>query len=163
MGRDSTWTNDDGLVVGFGTRTSTNDQGGNVRTSGLVEEYVIKINDASTLGDTDTAAVTGDQAGLPANAIINAAYFRVNTTFAGATAVLDIGLKQRDGTDIDDDGIDAAIAVGTLTAGTVINCDGALIGNTVGANEAVPKFTYDTAAFTAGAGELVIQYVRDVA
>ena len=66
MGRDSTWTNDDGLVVGFGTRTTSNDEAGNVRTSGLVEEYVIKIDDATALADADTAAAPGNYVGIPA-------------------------------------------------------------------------------------------------
>ena len=164
MGRDSTWTNDDGLVVGFGTRTSTNDEGGNIRTSGIVEEYVIKINDATTLGDTDTAAVAGSFPGIPAEAVIKSAYLKVTTAFtSGGLATLDIGLKQRAGTNIDADGIDVDIAVADLSAGAVIVCDGALIGARIGSNEGVPMFTYETAAFTAGAAELVIEYIRDVA
>lgn len=168
MGRDSTWTNDDGLVVGFGTRTSSNDQGGNVRTSGLEEEYVIEVLDGTAIGATDTAAVTGgDYADIPANSVITAAYFQVDTAFTSAgAATLDIGLKQRDGTEVggSDDVIDAAIALTAIdAAGETVACDGSYIGASVGANPVVPKFTYGTATFTAGAGKLVIKYLRPAA
>lgn len=159
MARDNTWTNNDGLKIGFGTLDTTNDQAGEVHTKGISKELVKVLNDASTVADTDTAAVQGDEYPIPADAIIQRAYFVVDTAFAGATAVLDIGVKQKDGTNIDDDGIDSAIDVTSLTAGAVIECDGALVGAEVGANDAYIMFTYDTAAFTAGAGRLYIEYI----
>lgn len=163
MGRDATWVNDDGLVVGFGTRDVQNTQNGPYKTEGLVKEYVIKVYDATQLGDTDTAAMQGYEIPIPANAIIESATFVVDTTFtSGGAAVLDIGVKAKAGTDINDDGIDAAIAVGSLTAGAVISCDGALVGASVGSADAYPYFTYDTAAFTAGAGTLFIRARLDV-
>lgn len=163
MARDATWTNDDGLVVGFGTRDTQNTQNGPYKTEGLVKEYVIKIHDATTLGDTDTAAMQGSEVPIPANAIIESAKLVVDTAFtSGGSAVLDVGVKAKAGTAIDDDGIDAAIAVGSLTAGAVIACDGALVGTTVGTADAYPYFSYDTAAFTAGAATLFIRARLDV-
>lgn len=150
------WSNDDGLEVRFGLDRTTEQPSGN--TSAEEKVFVWKLGDASALGDTDTAAVAGDEAYIPSGAIIKDAYFVVDTQFAGATAVLDLGLKQAAGTNIDDDGIDAAVAVGTLTANAVVACDGALVGTRL-ANDSYIMATYDTAAFTAGAGKLVVKYV----
>ena len=152
----ATWTNEDGLEVRFGlSRTADEASGVTLPTEKVV---VYTIADATELGDTDTAAVAGDAGGIPAGAVIKDAYFVVDTAFtSGGAAVLDLGLKQKAGTNIDDDGIDAAIAVGSLTADAVIESNGALIGTRL-ANESYVMATYDTAAFTAGAGKLVIKY-----
>ena len=154
-----TWTNEDGLLVRFPL-----DNGATVRTDGVkasdTERLVMHITDATALGDTDTAAPVADEAFLPAGTIIKSALFVVDTAFtSGGSAVLDIGLKQAAGTNIDDDGIDAAIAVGSLTANAGIESDGALIGTKL-ANDSYVMFTYDTAAFTAGAGRLFIEYMK---
>lgn len=152
------WTNSDGLEVRFGLDRTTEQPSG--RTAGEEKTLVWTVADATTIADTDTAAVAGDEAFIPAGAIIKDAYFVVDTAFAGATAVLDIGLKQAAGTNIDDDGIDAAIAVTDIDAADdVIVCDGALIGTRM-ANDSYIMMTYDTAAFTAGAGKLVVKYIE---
>lgn len=153
------WTNEDGLQVRFDTEKAA------VRVDGstTVDERSLWIDlpDASLVANTDTAAPTNlDEAFIPAGAYIVEAAFYVDTAFAGATAVLDIGLKQADGTNIDDDGIDAAIAVASLTVRSGFDCDGALVPSKLQYDSYV-MFTYDTAAFTAGAGRLVIKYVMD--
>ncbi len=152
-----TWTNEDGLLVRFPL-----DDGATVALDGqssVEEQWLrVKVADATTLADADTAAEAGDRPFIPAGAVIMEAFFEVDTAFAGATAVLDIGTKQADGTTIDDDGIDAAIAVAALTANSVTVSDGALIGTKV-TQDSYPTLTYDTAAFTAGAGELYIKYM----
>ena len=154
-----TWTNEDGLLVRFPL-----DNGATVRTDGVkysdTERLVMHITDATSLGDTDTAAPVADEAYLPAGTIIKSALFVVDTAFtSGGSAVLDIGLKQSTGTNIDDDGIDAAVAVASLTANAGIESDGALVGTKL-ANDSYVMFTYDTAAFTAGAGRLFIEYMK---
>lgn len=152
------WTNEDGLLVRFGTEK------GAVRNDGVQhvvkEVFIYNVADATALADTDTAAPTADEAYLPAGTIILNAYFVVDTAFtSGGSAVLDIGLKEADGTNIDDDGIDAAVAVASLTENAGIQSDGALVGTKL-ANDSYFMFTYDTAAFTAGAGRLVVEYTR---
>lgn len=153
----TTWLNEDGLNVKFGNARSE------VKPSGVTaaEEKVLtyKLADATTIGDTDTAPSDGHDGFIPAGAHIKDAVLLVKDAFAGATAVLDIGTKQADGTTIADDGIDAAIAVGALTANTSIISDGALIGTTVTVDSYI-TFTYDTAAFTAGSATLVLKYVE---
>jgi len=152
------WNNDDGLEVRFGIDRSTSVPSGN--TSAEEKVHVFDIPDATALGDTDTAAVSGDAAFIPAGAIVKDAYLVVDTAFtSGGSAVLDLGFKEADGTNIDDDGIDAAIALGAIDADDdVITADGALIGTRL-ANDSYVMATYDTAAYTAGAAKLVIKYV----
>lgn len=153
------WTNEDGLVVKFGTeRSAVLNQGTSALNAGT-QTLRFDITDATTLADTDTAAADPSAARIPANALITDAWFVVTTAFtSGGSAVLDLGLKQADGTNIDDDGIDAAVAVASLTDGAAINCDGADVGTQVGANDAYIMATFDTAAFTAGAGTLHVEY-----
>src|SRR6056297_770268 len=153
----STWTNEDGLEVKFdNTRAEVAVDG---VTSSEVQTLVFEIADATTLADTDTAAESGSRPYIPAGAVITGARFVVDTAFtSGGSAVLDLGLKQAAGTNIDDDGIDAAIAVGSLTVRSVTESDGALVPSKL-QYDSYPMATYDTAAFTAGAGRLFIDYV----
>ncbi len=152
------WKNEDGLEVRFGIDRATSTPGG--RTSAEEKVFVYAVADATVLTDTDTAAADGDAPFLPAGAVIKDAYFVVDTAFtSGGSAVLDIGLKQADGTNVDDDGIDAAVALGALSADSVVASDGALVGTRL-ANPSYVMATYDTAAYTAGAGKLVIKYLE---
>lgn len=93
---------------------------------------------------------------IPANSLIEAAYLKVTTAWVGGTNV-NIGLAQTDGTVIDADGIDAAVATAALTANAIIDCDGALVGASVGANDAVLEVT-TSGAYTAGEATLVVRY-----
>lgn len=152
----ATWTNEDGLQVKFGNTRSAVALDG--VTSADEQTLVFEIADATTLTDTDTAAEAGDRPFIPAGAVITDAQFVVDTAFTtSASGVLDLGLKQADGTNIDDDGIDAALAAGTLLVRAVIDCDGALVPSKMQHN-AYPMATYDTGVFTAGAGRLLITY-----
>jgi hypothetical protein len=153
------WTNADGLLVRFGELRSA------VRTDGIknAEDHrlVISLPDATALGTTDTAAATADEAFIPAGAVITRAYFVVDTAFtSGGSATLSIGTKQAAGTNIDADGIDATVAVAALAANAVIDCDGALVPGQATADSYI-MFTYGTAAFTAGAGRLIVEYTVD--
>lgn len=70
---------------------------------------------------------------IPANSRISEATITVLDAMTGTTGTLTIGLEQEDGTAIDVDGIDAAVAQAVLVAGARIVADGALIGATIGA------------------------------
>ena len=154
------WTNEDGLQVRFDLERSAPRVDGS--TSAKERLLIVDVPDATAIADTDTAAPTNlDEAYLPAGAYVTEAIFYVDTAFtSGGSAVLDIGLKQADGTNIDDDGIDSAIAVASLTVRSGTACDGALLPSKMQYDSYV-MFTYDTAAFTAGAGRLVIKYIVD--
>ena len=59
-------------------------------------------------------------------------------------------------------GIDVAIAVADINAiGEVVACNGSYVAGvtTVGSANAYVSLDYDTAAFTAGAAKLVIEYI----
>lgn len=160
MSRQATWTNPDGLVVGFGPRDTVNAQNGPYKTEGLHKESVKGVVGVD-IGATDTAAVQGYEVPIPANAVITAAYIEVDVEFdsAGDTATLSVGLKEKDGTEISADGIDSGILEAALTAGALVTCDGALIGASVGSVDSYIKFTYGTEAFTSGSGKLIVEYL----
>lgn len=160
--RDSNWTNKDGLVVGFGTRDVETTGSAKVSLGGQRQQVVMDIY-GPDLADADTAAQEVHAVVLPAGALLESAKLVVKTAFAGATAVLDIGIYAIDGSGTDDDdGIDAAIAVTAIdAAGDVIACDGAKIGTVLDAGYKIGA-SYDTAAFTAGVAELVVEYIVPV-
>jgi len=151
------WTNDDGMLVQFGNQ-DTADQG---LTSAVTRRVIVDITGTDV---ASSAPVPGAyDPSIPAGAYITKAYIISETTFtSGGAATLTVGLQESDGTAIDADGIDAAIAIAALTAGDVVLCDGALAGGvlTVGSEDAYVSMLYGTAAYTAGAAKLVIEYIE---
>ena len=155
------YTNADGLFV------ITNNAQGAARDNGInaqngVKTMVFELKDATALGTSDVNPQPND-AFIPAGAYITKASLVVTTAFtSGGSATLGIGLQQADGTIIDADGIDAAVAVADLAANKAVVCNGALVGGTatVGAANAYMSLVYATAAFTAGAAKLVIEYIE---
>lgn len=118
-----------------------------------VLEITFSYDDLPTTGD--------DQAiyRIPANARIKEATLRVITAFAGGTSY-NIGLSESDGTVIDADGIDAAVATAALDAvGETVACDGALVANTAGIGTAAGQVTVAaTGTYTAGKAVLKVVY-----
>lgn len=160
--RNAKWTNKDGLYVGFGTRKTEVNTSALHSPKGALQTLTVKIHGPS-LKDAVAAADLENAAVIPADALLVSARLFVTTAFAGATATLDIGTYDAsDNTAEDDDGIDAAIAVGTLTDNAVVTCDGAEVG-TVMPHAMKIGASYDTAAFTAGEATLVIEYIADAA
>jgi len=158
MPRANLWSNADGLTVGFGRRTVEVNSGQQVVTAGASQQIVVKIS-GPTIPDSDVSAQLLHAATIPADSLLLRADLFVTTAFAGASAVLDIGIYNAStGATVDDDGIDAAIATATLVDNFDVVCDGALIG-TVLAQDSKVGVSYDTAAFTAGEATLVIQYI----
>ena len=152
------YTNADGLYI------LTDADQGSVQMNGVTavgtrKTLVVESPDLSTLTDTTWTPQAND-AFIPAGALILKSTLVVDTAAtSGGSAVLDVGLFQKAGTVIDDDGIDAAIAVAALTADAVIDNDGADVGTRVGSNDAYVGFTYDTAAFTAGVVKVIVEYI----
>jgi hypothetical protein len=158
------WTNADGLVVKFGTERAEVMPGG-VNMKNVHKTFVHKFTYAD-VANTDTAAADPSAAFIPAGSVIVRAVLYVTTAFVGATGVLDIGLKIADGTNTDDDGI-LSTGIATIdAAGDAVIGDGALVLQETG-DLTAKRFTadqyimttYDTAAFTAGAATLVIEYL----
>jgi hypothetical protein len=157
--RDVNWTNQDGLVVGFGTREVESTYSAKASTAGAEQQIVMRIKGVD-LADAVVADQLVHAPVIPAGAFIKSAFLQVDTAFAGATAVLDIGLyKLSDGTAVDDDGIDSAIAVATLATDYSVACDGAEVGKQQAVACKVAA-SYDTAAFTDGVATLTVVYVN---
>lgn len=166
-----TWTNEDGLVQRFGVERSTSQTHG-VSTRGVKNYLVVDLPDATALVNTLGTSYPPDEDSpfVPAGSIVTNAWFVATTDFtSGGAATLDIGFQQADGTLIDADGIDADIALAKLVdgAGTgVVNCDGAYVANAGGdgqqvlTNNAYVGFSYETAVYTAGAGKLILEYIK---
>lgn len=156
------WTNADGQEVRF-KNPEAGQTGADVSTLGGVKELVLDITDMST---NITAAADGHEAFIPAGSIIVAAYLKMTTAMSGSSGTIKIGLAQKDGTVIDDDGIlTATLGVqANLGATKGLLCDGALAAASSGVYTNVGSanaYVYTTKGGTvsAGAGKLVIRYV----
>ena len=154
------YTNADGLQV------LTNGAAGVAANNGTTavsakKTLVVTLADATELG-TGITTPDDQEAFIPSGSYITSASLLVTTAFtSGGSATLTIGTYEQDGTPIDADGIDATIAVADLAANKAVACDGAQVGGTalVTADSYI-KAKYATAAFTAGAAKLVIEYIE---
>lgn len=174
MPRERTWTNKDGLIVGFGTHTSDNGVPAVTSERGAKKTLTFVIN-ASTLeatGSLTAASIAPQAVVIKRGAYIHSAKLVVSEAFStGSSPTLTIGtFKYDDVTTVDDaDGVDATIAATALdTVGEVVSCDGALVGpssgvTTVGAvsnSDVVIVPSYGTAAFTTGKAILTLEYTE---
>lgn len=156
------YTNADGTYVLTGT-----DQGA-VLLQGTTSypvrrSLVIDIPDFTAIGTTFGASNINPMAAvIPANAlIVDANLIMTTAATSGGAATLTIGTYLASGTAVDADGIDATIALAAMDAiGEVVQCDGAQVNGTVtvGTAACYVGVIYATAAYTAGAGKLIIDY-----
>jgi len=156
MARGNTWTNSDGLEVGFGTRDSYNSEGATIRTKGRQKQIELRFN-ATDYADVATGALTGKEAVIPAGSTIVSMSMKTLTQFTATTATtLAVGLKDTtDGTTIDADGLLAATAFpadDVVTAGA-----GADIG-TITAEDAVVSVDPDVADLLTGEAIVFVIY-----
>lgn len=157
------YTNADGLYVLTGAdQGATQDKG--TTTTNIVRTMIVDIPDFTRIGTSFGASqIDPNDPVLPANAyIVRATLIMRTAATSGGSATLTIGTYNAAGTAIDADGIDATIALTAMNAvGSVVKCDGAQANGTV-TTGTVPTHVgliYATAAFTAGAGKLVIEYI----
>ena len=157
------WDNDDGLRVDFGLTEGDKGLVGTPGTAGATRQIVAVI-EASRLSLTGGLLEPRSRTVIPAGSRISKATVISTETFASSgAATLDLGLANADGTytNLDEDGIDAAVAVAALTAGDVVECDGALVGATSSARTTVDgylSYDLDTAVYTAGKAYLIVEY-----
>ena len=158
------YTNADGLYV-----FTNGDEGvplneGQSATS-IRQQLVIDIPSLAALGTTFGAANINPQAPfIPAGSVILGATLVMTTgATSGGSATLTIGTYNAAGTAIDADGIDATVAVAALGANATVRCDGAHLttGGYLTANAYIGAI-YGTAAFTAGAGKLIVEFAKVV-
>lgn len=157
------YTNADGL------RVLTNDDQGVVKTqgtsAGAMRQVLVVDIPAFTAIKTTFGAADIDLLNpvLPANSVIlSATLVMTAAATSGGAATLDIGTYNAAGTAIAATGIDAAIALTAIDAiGETVRCDGTL--TTTGSPATVDTYIglkWNTAAYTAGAGKLYIEYIR---
>jgi hypothetical protein len=169
MTRKTTWTNSDGLIVGFGPNYSERSAGGDVKTGGGLREARVTVTWESTLTEGGAGFY------LPLYATFHGAWFEVETAWASADAgTLAVGHTEADVADVDALFTTTALAAAALTpAGKKIAADGVLaVGDNADnrGNPTVLTDDFDNSAkgvkvfftktnnFTAGKGTLVVQY-----
>lgn len=173
MARDNTWTNPDGLVVGFGTHTEDNDVAAVYQSAGGFVTVAVEYTLAD-LPDTFAAANRKPQEVIiPRGSVIKNAWLHcLVAPTSGGAATLDIGTWGINDSADDVDGLvaDATIAeIGVI--GSVIKLDGPLVADaataasdqqavgTVANDDVVLCASYETAVFTAGKVRLVVEYL----
>jgi hypothetical protein len=166
MGRESTWTNSDGLVVGFGTHNEDNNV---AAVRGGTEKCIEVEIDLADLSDTFSATDRKPQEVIiPRGSVIKSAYIQtLVAATSGGSATLDIGTWGTSDAADDPDGLVEDVTIAEMTSiGEVHVCDGALIsasGQTaVGAtstSDVVLAPSYETAAFTAGRIRLTVEVI----
>lgn len=157
------YTNADGLYV------LTNGDQGAVLTQGVTAEsprQALKVDLTFTsIGSSFGASdINPNHPFIPAGSVIVGATLVMTTAATSAgSATLTLGTYNSAGTAIDADGIDAAIALTAIDAdGDVVRNDGAQasgVGGYVSADAYIGAI-YGTAAFTAGAGTLIVEYIK---
>lgn len=150
------WTNGDGLEVRF-NGPEAGQTGASVETCGGVKELILDIADMS---EAITAAADSHEGFIPAGSFIVEAFLKVTSAMTGTSGTLTIGLAEKDGTAIDADGIDAAVAQADLAANKAVVCNGALVGGTATIGSA-DGYLYTTlgGTVTGGAAKLVVRYI----
>lgn len=178
MPRKTTWTNQDGLIIGNGPHTSDdavpaiNAGRGALRTIQTRIGYADLVSAGASWTATDGSP---NAVVIPRGSRIVRATFAVKTSFATLTALVigTWGIKDRQydiTAAVDDaDGIMTTTegAAANLAAGNIVNCNGALIalssnvGILVGAtsnSNCVLQYVYTGSAPTAGDGVLTVEY-----
>lgn len=152
MTRKSTWTNADGLVVGFGPNFAERNVAGVLETDGVVKEARLAITFQSSGATVD----------LPAGSVVQDVIMKVGTAWVGGTDV-----QLGDGTDPDGWVSATQGAVANLTIGATIRAAGAYAIGDAATNRGLGKVyaaadTLDvafTGTFTAGTADIFVRYI----
>ncbi len=145
MSREQTWINNDGLEVGFGSRTVRNDEGAAIHTKGDISQATLVLFYSDLPGE---GATLNKNCSIPAGSTILSATLSANDAFSGA---MDFGLKEADGTEIDFNGL---VAAATPAANTSVVGAGLLLGTQI----TVDGYISSTGTITTGTGTLIVEY-----
>ena len=171
MARANTHTFD-GLVVGYGTRTESNEVASVTNGANGVRTIVVELDMASLPAFASESATaypnaSGQQAMIPEGSIILGGQIQVLVACTGTSADADIGLWGLGGVD-DSNGLKDAILVATVAeAGDVLILDGDLVADAadshlavagaVAASDVFVTASYTT-AYTAGRIRVSVDY-----
>jgi|JI91814BRNA_FD_contig_31_5853560_length_1168_multi_4_in_0_out_0_2 hypothetical protein len=156
------WTNSDGLYIKYGPDKATAKKAGEFVKTGDVREVFLTL----TLSElTETETILDDTCFLPAGARIQEIETVTHTAAATGVAV-DLGLIRMDrSTELDYDGLLAAIPTASMNAAGEKNIfsdnttyDGALVGTTLAYNGYISASRTTSTAFTAGVIRVKIRY-----
>lgn len=156
------WHNSDGLYLKFGPDKGTAGKAGEYSPTTDLHEVLLKL-DLTTLTQTET--ILSDTVILPAGARIQEVETVTHTAAATGTAV-DLGLIRMDrSTELDYNGLLAAVPIANMNAAGEKNIysdnttyDGALVGTTLAYNGYISASMTDSTAFTAGIIHIKIRY-----
>jgi hypothetical protein len=162
------WMDNTGLYQKYGLEQVTSQVAGEYVTDGSQRMIELKL-DLTTLTSTAGTIISGtDSVFFPAGFTIDKIeVFTETPATSGGSATLDLGLVRSSDrtTEIDNNGLLAAVAVASMSAAgeTVVYANGvsgagALVGTTVGSNPGHLTANYGTAAFTAGVAVIRIYY-----
>jgi len=152
MTRKSTWTNADGLVVGFGPNYPERNVAGVIETDGVVKEARLAI----------TYQSSGATVALPAGSVVLDVVMKVGMAWLGGTKV-EIG----DGDDADGWISATQGATANLTVGATIRAAGDYAIGDAATNKGLGKVyasadTLDvaiTGSYTAGTADVFVRYI----
>lgn len=154
MTRKSTWSNPDGLIVGFGPNFPERHEGGAVNFEGPYKVVSAQITFQST-----PASVTLP---VPPGSAVKAVYLVVGTAWAGGTDI-----QVGDGADPDGFISAGQGATANLTAGAMIRASGAYAIGDAATNKGLDKVyavadnidVAFTGTFTAGTATISVEYM----
>lgn len=167
MTRAATWSNSDGLVIGFGKNYPERGVAGEVKAFGPLKVTFLDVTYESTFG-TSGAKIT-----LPVNSIVHKVWFESKTDWTSSdSGTLSVGDDSESSNDVDGWITATALTAALMGADTVHPADGvyAVGNNADNAGNPVARTVsyglttgcniYFTKAnnFTAGTGRLVVQY-----
>lgn len=156
------YTNADGLRVLTGSDQGTVKVQG-VSASAMRQVLVVDLTFTGIGSSFGSTNIDLNNPYIPAGSVILSATLVMTTgATSGGSATLTLGTYNSAGTAIDADGIDATIALTAIDGdGETVRCDGAHLttGGYISANAYIGAI-YGTAAFTAGAGKLFIEYIK---
>lgn len=163
----STWNNADGLSVRFSDDPTVNHMGETKEYGPIVTRVVdFTYNTLPTFthdlnNDGTLDGFAPGVAFIPAGAFIKSAVLVVTEDWASSdAATLTIGTHEADGTVIDADGIDGAIAVADLDAGDVVVCNGDLVTGVASLNTHDGYLVVTKAnTWTTGSARLVVELI----
>ena len=166
MSRANSWTNSDGLVVGFGTHSQDLNTPVKISSNNGIDVYKYEIDAVNLVDTISTTNQSPQRAWIPRGSFIKSATLHVSEVFtSGGAATLDLGLFGV--TVVDDaDGIDVDLALTVMDAlGDVVLCDGALVGGLIPVGRTADEdctitASYETAVFTAGKATLIVEVVQ---
>jgi len=152
------YTNADGLIQNYGTRSSENLNAGVVDMDGYDGQLVVDF-DYSTTGSVGYQAAQAANALIKAGSVIKDIHMVVGTAWVGGTS-LALDFQDSAGATTPSAGL-AAVLTAALTAGSAHQGAGAAIGADIpSANSDIALNTTVVGAFTAGTAKVVVNFIK---